>query len=167
MTKSATLEATKRYANRFAGHAADGHFREAHGLVISSLGIGTYLGQPDSKVDASYTASVVAAAEAGINFFDAAINYRFQRSERNIGAAIKQLATKGFSRDELIVCTKGGYLTPDGSMPEDPNEYFFREYLQPGIFTAKDIVAGSHCMTPRFLENQLGRSLSNLRARLR
>lgn len=162
MTKSATLDATKRYANRFAGHAADGHFREAQGLVFSSLGIGTYLGQPDPKIDASYTAAIVAAAESGINFIDAAINYRFQRSERNIGAAIQQLATKGFSREELVVCTKGGYLTPDGSMPEDPNEYFFHEYLQPGIFTAKDIVAGSHCMTPRFLENQVARSLRNL-----
>ncbi|MGB6882631.1 MAG: aldo/keto reductase, partial [Candidatus Acidiferrum sp.] len=117
MTKSATLDATKRYANRFAGHAADGHFREAQGLVFSSLGIGTYLGQPDPKIDASYTAAIVAAAESGINFIDAAINYRFQRSERNIGAAIQQLATKGFSREELVVCTKGGYLTPDGSMP--------------------------------------------------
>jgi aryl-alcohol dehydrogenase-like predicted oxidoreductase len=27
---------------------------------------------------------------------------------------------------------------------------------------AKDIVAGCHCMTPRYLENQLGRSLANL-----
>jgi aryl-alcohol dehydrogenase-like predicted oxidoreductase len=162
MSHSATLEGTRRYANRFAGRAADGHFREAHGLVMSSLGIGTYLGQPDPKVDASYTAAVVAAAESGINFFDAAINYRFQRSERNIGAAIKQLASKGFSRDELVVSTKGGYLSPDGSMPAEPTEYFFHEYLQPGVFTPKDIVAGSHCMTPRFLENQLARSLSNL-----
>ena len=162
MSKSATLEGTKRYANRFAGRAADGHFREAHALVVSSIGIGTYLGQPDAKTDASYTASIAAAAESGVNFIDAAINYRFQRSERNIAAAINLLATNGFSREELVVCTKGGYLTPDGAMPEDPNEYFFREYLQPGIFTAKDIVAGSHCMTPRFLENQLARSLGNL-----
>jgi aryl-alcohol dehydrogenase-like predicted oxidoreductase len=34
--------------------------------------------------------------------------------------------------------------------------------LQPGVFTGPDIVAGSHCMTARFLENQLGRSLRNL-----
>ncbi len=61
-----------------------------------------------------------------------------------------------------MVCTKGGYLTPDGSMPADANEYFFREYIQPGVFTAKDIAAGSHCMTPKFLKNQLGRSLKNL-----
>jgi aryl-alcohol dehydrogenase-like predicted oxidoreductase len=162
MSHSATPEGTKRYTKRFAGQAADGHFREAHGLLMSSLGIGTYLGQPDPKVDASYAAAIVAAAESGINFIDAAINYRFQRSERSIGVAIKQLASKGFSRDELVVSTKGGYLSPDGSMPAEPTEYFFHEYLQPGVFTPKDIVAGSHCMTPRFLENQLARSLRNL-----
>jgi aryl-alcohol dehydrogenase-like predicted oxidoreductase len=162
MSKFATNEGTARYAQRFAGVAATGHFREAPGLVLSSLGIGTYLGQPDAKTDQGYAAAVVAAVESGINVIDGAINYRFQRSERSIGAAIKQLEAKGFSRDEMVVCTKGGYLTPDGSMPADPNEYFFREYIQPGIFTAKEIVAGSHCMTPRFLENQIERSLQNL-----
>jgi aryl-alcohol dehydrogenase-like predicted oxidoreductase len=162
MSASATKEGTARYAKKFSGRAADGHFREAHGLVMSSLGIGTYLGQPEDKTDESYIAAVAAAVESGINVIDAAINYRFQRSERSIGAAIRQLAEKGFARDEVVVCTKGGYLTPDGGMPSDPNEYFFREYIQPGIFEPKDIVAGSHCMTARFLENQLARSLKNL-----
>ena len=162
MSTSATKEGTARYAKKFSGRAADGHFREAHGLVLSSLGIGTYLGQPDDKTDEGYTAAVVAAVESGINVIDAAINYRFQRSERSIGAAIRQLAEKGFAREEFVLCTKGGYLTPDGAMPSDPNEYFFREYIQPGVFDPKEIVAGSHCMTPRFLENQLARSLRNL-----
>ncbi len=162
MSQSPTKDGTHRYARRFSGRAAEGHFRETQGFVASSLGIGTYLGRPDDKTDKRYTTTVVAAVENGINLIDAAINYRFQRSERSIGAAIKQLAAKGIARDELILCTKGGYLTPEGSMPSDPNEYFFREYLQPGIFNAKDIVAGSHCMTPSFLENQLGRSLRNL-----
>jgi len=158
----ATRDGTRRYADRFQGRAAEGHFREAQGLVASSLGIGTYLGQPDAKTDEMYEAAAVAAAENGINLLDAAINYRFQRSERSIGAAVKRLEAKGIRRDELILCTKGGYLTPDGSMPADPNEYFFREYIQTGIFSAKDIVGGSHCMTPRFIEDQLGRSLLNL-----
>ena len=162
MTKSATKEGTTRYTQKFAGRAATGHFREAHRLVLSSVGIGTYLGQPDAKTDEGYTAAAVAAVENGINVFDAAINYRFQRSERNLGAAIKQLAARGFEREEIVICTKGGYLTPDGAMPADPNEYFFREYIQPGVFTAKDIAANSHCMTPKFLKNQLGRSLKNL-----
>jgi aryl-alcohol dehydrogenase-like predicted oxidoreductase len=162
MDTSATAEATARYAKRFSGIAAAGHFREAQTLNVSSLGIGTYLGQPDDKTDGNYAASVMAAVENGINVIDAAINYRFQRSERSIGSALKQLAQKGFSRDELILCTKGGYLTPDGAMPSDPNEYFYREYIQPGVFKPNEIVQGSHCMTPRFLEDQLGRSLRNL-----
>jgi aryl-alcohol dehydrogenase-like predicted oxidoreductase len=162
MTASATHDGTAKFAKKFAVQAADGHFRHAHGLVLSSLGIGTYLGQPDDKTDQSYAASVAAAVESGINVIDAAINYRFQRSERSIGAAIQYLAKQGVTRDEFVLCTKGGYLTPDGAMPSDPTEYFYREYIQPGIFSPSDLVGGSHCMTPRFLENQLERSLSNL-----
>ncbi len=157
----ATKDGTTRYSAKFPS-AAKGHFRDAHRMIMSSLGMGSYLGQPDAKTDESYTASAIAAAESGINVFDAAINYRFQRSERNLGAALKDLAAKGYARDEFVLCTKGGYLTPDGAMPGDPNDYFFREYIQPGVFTAKDIVAGSHCMTPKFLKNQIGRSLKNL-----
>jgi aryl-alcohol dehydrogenase-like predicted oxidoreductase len=162
MSRSATKEGTTRYAQRFAGRAAAGHFRDAQRMVLSSLGIGTYLGQPNEKTDKDYTASVAASVESGINVIDAAINYRFQRSERSIGEAFRQLAVKGFSREEIVLCSKGGFLTPDGAMPGDPNEYFFREYIQRGIFSAKDIAAGGHCITPKFLKDQLGRSLRNL-----
>ena len=162
MTTFATSTGTVRYAKRFSSVAAPAHFRETQKRNVSSLGIGTYLGQPDDKTDAGYAASVAAAVENGFNVIDTAINYRFQRSERSIGSALKQLAQKGFSRDEFILCTKGGYLSPDGSMPSDANEYFYREYMQTGIFKPNEIVQGSHCMTPRFLENQLSRSLRNL-----
>ncbi len=162
MSRGATPDGTKKYAAKFAGDAAEGHFREAQGLTMSSLGAGTYLGQPTENIDAGYAAALVAAVENGINVIDSAINYRFQRSERSVGTAIKVLGNKGFGREEVVVCTKGGYLTPDGTMPADPNRYFFEEYIQKGIFTAKDIAGGSHCLTPRFLENQLVRSLKNL-----
>ena len=162
MTTSATAAGTQKYAQRFPGSAADGHFRESQGLVLSSIGIGTYLGQPSDLADKAYAACVAASVKRGINVIDTAINYRFQRSERSIGAAIKHLREEGYAREEFVICTKGGYLTPDGAMPSDPNDYFYREYIQPGILTPNDIVGGSHCMTPRFLENQLGRSLKNL-----
>ena len=162
MSDRATHEGTLRYAESLQGRVADGHFREVHRLILSSLGIGTYLGQPDERTDAAYTAAIVAAVESGINMIDAAINYRFQRSERSVGAALVQLEEKGFSRDQLVLCTKAGYLTPDGKLPSDPNRYFFEEYIQRGIFQAKDIAAGSHCMAPRFLQDQLARSLSNM-----
>ena len=160
---SATAEGTLRYAARFQGRAAPGHFREIRGgLVLSSIGIGTYLGEADDATDGAYVDAVVAAVQGGINVVDSAINYRFQRSERSIGAALAELESKGIARDELILCTKAGYLTPDGEMPSDPNEYFFREYIQPGVLGAKDIVGGGHCMSPSFLKDQLGRSLRNL-----
>jgi aryl-alcohol dehydrogenase-like predicted oxidoreductase len=91
MPTFATTEGTARYAKRFSGIVAPGHFRQAQSLQFSSIGIGTYLGQPNDKTDGSYTATILAAAENGINLIDTAINYRFQRSERNIGAALKQL----------------------------------------------------------------------------
>ena len=44
----ATPQATLRYAARFQGRSAAGHFRELPGgLVLSSIGIGTYLGEAD------------------------------------------------------------------------------------------------------------------------
>ena len=166
MTTSATAEGTRRYAEKFAGRAAVGHFRElagpCGGLVVSSIGIGTYLGNPDARTDAAYTEAVVAAVESGINVIDTAINYRFQQSERSIRDALADLARRGFPREEIVVCTKGGYLTPDGAMPSDPNEYFFREYIQKGVLRSQDIAAGCHAMTPRYLEDQLARSLKNL-----
>lgn len=159
----ATAEVTKRYAQRLAGRAAQGHFREAAGgLTVSSVGIGTYLGEPDVPTDRGYTNAVVAAAEAGINLFDSAINYRLQRSERSVGAALRALASRGYAREEFVVCTKAGFLTPDGEMPADINDYFRREYLDPGILNAADIVAGCHCISPSYLADQLDRSRRNL-----
>jgi aryl-alcohol dehydrogenase-like predicted oxidoreductase len=159
----ATAQGTLRYAARFQGRAAAGHFRDVQaGLVLSSIGIGTYLGEPDDATDEGYTEAVVAAVEGGINVVDSAINYRLQRSERSVGAALRQLAARGFPRDEIVICTKAGFLTPDGEMPDDANEYFAREYIEPGIFRPEDIAAGCHCMTPRYLADQLDRSRRNL-----
>ena len=159
----ATPEGTKGYAARFAGRAANGHFREVSGgLSASSIGIGTYLGDPNWRTDTGYTDAVVEACKGGINFIDTAINYRLQRSERSVGAALAILISQRFAREEFIVCTKAGFLTPDGTMPDDVNEYFTKKYLDPGIMRAEDIAAGCHCMAPGFLADQLDRSRKNL-----
>jgi aryl-alcohol dehydrogenase-like predicted oxidoreductase len=131
--------------------------------MISSIGLGTYLGYLDDATDENYRRAIVRAVQLGSNVIDTAINYRFQRSERAIGKALHDLASAGTAtRDEIMVATKAGYLTFDGGQPEDPREYFEDEYLRPGIVGPNDIVAESHCMTPRYLENQIDRSLRNL-----
>jgi aryl-alcohol dehydrogenase-like predicted oxidoreductase len=160
---SATASGTLRYAARFMGKSAAGHFRQvATELILSSIGIGTYLGEADQATDEAYSGAVVAAVKGGINVVDTAINYRFQRSERSVREALKELTANGFSRDEIVLCTKAGFLTPDGEMPADANDYFSREFLEHGVFAPEDIAAGCHCMTPRYLSDQLDRSRRNL-----
>src|SRR6202022_3427348 len=95
----------------------------------------------------------------GVNVIDTAANYRFQRSERSIGAALRELNARGFAREELVICTKGGYLPFDGAPPSDVRQYFEETFVKPGIAGFADIAAGSHCMTPRYLESQLQQSL--------
>jgi len=75
----ATPEGTARYARRFESRLP-GNFREVQGLWVSSLGIGTYLGEPTAACDALYREAVGHALESGINAVDTAINYRHQRS---------------------------------------------------------------------------------------
>jgi aryl-alcohol dehydrogenase-like predicted oxidoreductase len=162
MATFATPDGTKKYAARFAGRAASGHFREQQGLWLSSLGIGTYLGEPDASTDKAYTDSIVAAVESGVNVIDSAINYRFQRSERSVAAALAELLLHGYSREELLICTKGGFLTPDGDMPADAGEYFNHEYVETGILREGDVAAGCHSMAPKFIADQMERSRRNL-----
>lgn len=165
----ATPEGTRRYAERFpamleAQHfRPPGHVRGVAELLFSSIGLGTYLGEPDAASDQLYTQAVEAALRSGVNVLDTAINYRHQRSERNIGAAIKALIESGeLKRDEVIVCSKAGYLSLDGSVPADPRAYFMKEYVESGILKPEEIAGGMHCMAPKYLENQIDRSRNNL-----
>lgn len=158
----ATPEGTERYRKRFAGIIAPEHFRALQGLWVSSIGVGTYLGNYDEATDAQYHQAVVGAVESGCNVIDTAINYRCQRSERSIGTALKELARKGYGRDELVIATKGGFLPFDSMPPSDPKNYIIKTFVESGVAAAADIVGGYHCMTPRYLLNQLESSLSNL-----
>src|SRR5678816_261905 len=161
--KCATPEGTARYRERFADRLALNHFREQHGLVLSSIGIGTYLGNADEATDLGYTHSVVRAVQLGVNVIDTAANYRFQRSERSIGEALKILTNEhGIAREELVICTKGGYLPFDGAPPRSVAQYVNETFVKPGIASFEDIVAGSHCMTPSYLQSQLDQSLRNI-----
>ena len=130
---------------------------------MSSIGLGTYLGEPDDATDREYTAAIATALRSGINVLDTAITYRHQRSERNIGAALKQVTDSGeVKRGEVVVCTKAGYLSFDGELPADPRAYFRREYVEPGIIDPAQLAGGMHCMAPAYLENQIARSRRNL-----
>ena len=165
----ATPEGTSRYCSRFEPLRQSGHFRRhsnvpgAGELWLSSIGLGTYLGEPDEATDARYTEAVLEALRSGINVLDTAINYRHQRSERNIGQAIRQAVDSGTAqRDEILVCTKAGYLSFDDEVPSEPRAYFTREYIEKGVLDPAEVAGGMHCMAPRYLEDQIERSRRNL-----
>ncbi len=162
LSGSATLEGTSRYRERLTD-AAPGHFRRQHDLWLSSLGIGTYLGNADAETDARYTEAVIRAVQSGANVIDTAANYRFQRSERSIGAALQRLAgDESYARAEVVICTKGGYLPFDGAPSRDMRSYVEETFVKPGVAGFEDFVGGSHCMTPNYLQHQLDQSLANM-----
>ncbi|HZG51144.1 MAG TPA: aldo/keto reductase, partial [Pyrinomonadaceae bacterium] len=171
ITGHATIEGTTRYRERLQQETvAANHFRLEQNLWLSSVGIGTYLGKPDAGTDARYTETVARAVALGANVIDTAANYRFQRSERSIGAALTQLiegdAATATARDEIVVCTKGGYIPFDSDPPngqEGVSRYIAKTFVETGVADFADIAAGSHCMTPKYLAHQIDQSLRNLR----
>ncbi len=167
MERRATREGTERFRARFAGQVAEGHFREALGVWLSSIGIGTYLGAWDEATDRAYREAIARALALGCNVIDTAINYRFQRSERVIGETLAELfATGTIAREEIVVATKGGYIPFDSHPPRTPEEwrrYMEETFFRPGLIRPEELVGGHHCLAPRYLENQLEASLRNLR----
>ncbi|HET7339986.1 MAG TPA: aldo/keto reductase [Methylomirabilota bacterium] len=159
----ATTEGTARYAERLAGRVVAEHFRTlAGGVRVTTIGAGTYLGREDAATDVLYQRALARALERGVNVLDTAINYRHQRSERVIGSVLTAaLGKRVLARDEVVVASKGGFLPFDGEVPADPGGYFQATYVRPGIVQPGDVV-GSHCMTPRYLRDQLERSRANL-----
>lgn len=155
----ATADGTWAYRDRFGDEFGRTYFRRFGDGVVSSLGIGTYLGEPTDAVDEAYEEAITAALENGCNVLDTAINYRHQRSERVVGRA---LAAADVEREEVLVATKGGFLPFEGERPVDPGEYVREEYVEPGIVSREELVRGSHCIAPGFIEDQFDRSLDNL-----
>ena len=161
ITGRATLEGTRRFAER--SKAAPGHFRPADEVLISSIGLGTYLGGEDTTTDAGYEACVAVALSSAINVFDSAINYRGQKSERAIGRALAKAVAEGtVARDELFVSTKGGYLPHDADDPREPRRYILETFVESGLAPRSEIAQGGHCMAPAYIDDQIERSRSNL-----
>lgn len=84
---------------------------------------------------------------------DTAINYRCQKSERAIGAAVKTLIESGeVQRDELFICSKNGYV-PDDADSGKSAAMLVQELIEQEKISEGDVAAGIHCMHPNFLEH--------------
>jgi aryl-alcohol dehydrogenase-like predicted oxidoreductase len=162
----ATPEGTKKYM-QFAvsqGRPA-AHFKSFDGLHVSSIGMGTYLGEPTEEDDQAIENAVYQSVKSGaVNVIDTAINYRAMKSEKSIGRALLQLIKdRIISRDQVFLSTKNGYITNDGDYPHiDVMEYMYKMYIQSEVITADDISSGYNVMNPNYLAKCIDKSLMNM-----
>ena len=84
----ATPEGTKTFVEKSS--VDHSNFNKFQDLYLSNVGIGTYLGDPDSKTDDLVTTAVKQSIASGVNVVDTAINYRSQKAERSVGKALQE-----------------------------------------------------------------------------
>ena len=142
------------------------HFRKSEysaNLTLSSLGIGTYLGNIDRKTDLLVKEAIkTSLLSGGVNVIDTAINYRYQKAERSIGESLNELfSQKLIKRDQIFVSTKNGYVPGDADKKLDPKTYL-QHLLANSEIDKQSFVDKSHSIHPSFLEYQLNQSLKNL-----
>ena len=153
----------KDYAMNKGIHVS--HFKHVEDLYLSSLGMGTYLGNLSSRDDMNLESSIYHSIREGcINVIDTAINYRSMLSEKSIGRAINRLINeKIVHRDELFICTKNGYFTNDGNYNHvDIESYLKLMYIDRNIVDSNDISPSYNIMNPNYIANCIDRSLCNM-----
>ena len=162
----ATPKGTKKYMEFAVSQGRPAaHFRSFDGLHLSSIGMGTYLGNATQHDDQAMEGAVYKSIKSGaINVIDTSINYRAMKSEKSIGRALLHLIDdRIISRDQIFVSTKNGYITNDGDYPTvDVMEYMYRMYIQAEVISADDISSGYNVMNPSYLAKCIDKSLMNL-----
>ena len=162
----ATPAGTKRYMQYAVSQGRpEGHFKRFDGLHLSSIGIGTYLGEPTQQEDLAVENAVYQSVKSGaVNVIDTAINYRAMKSEKSIGRALLRVVKDGIiTRDQIFISTKNGYITNDGDYPNvDVMEYVHRMYIQTEVMSADDISSGYNVMNPNYLGKCIDKSLMNM-----
>lgn len=162
ITGYATPDDTANFA-RTHNKVAANNYKNFLGLSLSSVGIGTYLGNPDTETDNLVKSSIKQSVNSGINVIDTAINYRSQKAERSVGKAITEMTEVGsIKREEIFLSTKNGYITNDADIKEEFWENIQNTLVKTGVVKSGDISSGYHCMSVEFLQDQLKRSMNNL-----
>ena len=162
----ATPQGTKKYKeNAIKNGFPNSHFRSFDDLNLSSLGMGTYLGQVTPEDDRDLENAIYESVKSGaMNVIDTAINYRSMKSEKNIGNSMKRLIKDGvISRDQVFISTKNGYITNDGDFPTvDVLEYMQNMFISQGIIDPKDISSGYNVLNPNYIRKCIDKSLTNM-----
>ena len=125
------------------------------GLKVSGVGFGSY--RVHDSVD-SHTEALRLTIEGGCNLIDTSTNYGDGGSERLVGSVLAGLSSE-WSTDEIVVVSKVGYI--QGQNLADALGMARREE---GYEEVVRYAEGCwHCIHPRFIRDQLNKSLGRLR----
>lgn len=139
-------------------------------LLLSSLGVGTYLGNNDRQTDEAVSTAIIFSVSHGLNVIDTASNYRWGMAEEAVGAALSALLAGSsvdqfaadpagntkkpdITRDMLFISTKAGFVT----------KALAADLMSSGKLMLADIVADVHCMHPAYLTASLDLSLKHMK----
>jgi hypothetical protein len=159
---------TEEYALKYG--KTKGHFNSVFGMHLSSIGIGSYLGEPNDETADLLETAVHDAILGGINVIDTSVNYMGQRSEKAIGRALRRLLLKegSVSRGSLFISTKAGFI-PSDSVAGASSKAVLKEWEKAWgesnggkAFPVDAIVDKKHCITPGCIDMSLRTSLNNL-----
>ena len=163
----ATCEGTNKFRDKAIHEGISPfHFKCFDNLILTSIGMGTYLGDLSDQDDKDMEHAIYESVRSrAINVIDTAINYRAMKSEKSIGRAITNLLKDGIiSRDEIFISTKNGYITNDGDYPTiDVWEYMQRMFISQGIIKAEDISSGYNVINPNYINKCIEKSRFNLK----
>lgn len=159
----ATTKETFSFFKRLG--AVKDFYSVADELFFSSIGIGTFKPEPHQEENYFYSFkdSVVEAVKNGVNHIDTGINYRYQKSEKEVGEALGELFESGVvKREELILSSKGGFLPLDYPFPENPYSWIEEMVIEKKLAKKEDIILDQYCIAPKYLEWSIEKSLVNL-----
>mmetsp|Transcript_7834 Transcript_7834/g.11447 ORF Transcript_7834/g.11447 Transcript_7834/m.11447 type:complete len:487 (+) Transcript_7834:82-1542(+) len=164
------FDATSQHLGKAAGVLAHkDSFREAPtGQILSTIGMGTYIGDKDDRTDNLVADAIVQSVNAGVNVIDSASNYRGGKGEISVGMALRRLFSneesnaiddepttprRRFSRSEIFISTKAGFVS---------SKELFKRAMKKGANKADFGGGGKHCIAPACLEASLDISLERM-----
>jgi len=151
-----TPSGTRSYVSRYPSSMRHSFRLTPGSLQLSSIGIGTYLGDNALETDESVTDAIYSLLLSGINVIDTAPNYRNGSAERCIGNAIHRVVSeKAIQRQEFFICTKVGIV------PENLTSMLHEQSLLGGA-AQWFIYDDGYCFDTSYIDWQLNNSLSSL-----
>ncbi len=160
MRGAATAEDTGRLAEEITKQQQlpQGAYRPLGrtGLTTSALGFGGYR---IDEGEAIHRAALKQALRRGVNLIDTSSNYSDGRSETLIGEVLREDAeTAGELRRRTILVSKVGYVQGQNMALAEQAAAAGRPYEEMVEYDP----SCWHCIHPRFITDQLGRSLERL-----